>query len=115
MVIRNNSEYDAYNIELFTKGIAVGNLKFNSKVNPNKPLSKHSELIIPFEYETSRIIQHQNILNLNMKEPEELQDFEILINYRNSKNNLSNTILKFKSREIKFDFISGKQIEKNWR
>ena len=115
LVIRNNSEYDAYNIELFNKGIEVGYLKFNSKVNPNKPLPKHAEVSIPFEYETKRIIQLQNIQKVNLNEVDEFRDFEILINYRNSKNNRFNTTLKFKNREIKFDKISKKEITKKWR
>lgn len=112
LVIRNNSPYDSYHIELFYSGLKNGTLNFNSKVNQNKPLAKHAEILVPFEYNLTTKIQYKDIKTLDEREPKEFADIEMILTYKNERKTRFNTTFNMKTKELKYNKVSSKKIKK---
>jgi len=114
LIIRNNSEYTAYNVVMYRNAIKNGNLDFISQINRNKPLPAHQELVIPFTFSEIKRVKNKDIRNIDTKEPDIFSKLELLINYTNYKQRRFNTLYKFKNDELSYKKITTKKIKSKW-
>lgn len=82
LVIRNNSEINAFNVKMLQHKNAT-KLAFNASINPQKSLKTHEEVIIPFQF--TKVIQSttQEFPLHYTQNPSDFKDLMLLLEYEN--------------------------------
>ena len=82
LTIRNNSEINAFDLRLMQHKNLL-NLDFKSKINPNKALKAHEEIVIPLVFKKTIQCMHKDRNKHYTQGPSDFQNLMLLLEYSN--------------------------------
>lgn len=113
LIVRNNSEINAYEIKLLQRNIAP-KIEFDRDINFNKALKSHEEIELPFKISTRIECQGKDRENFFGSKPDVFKDLIILLEYKNPKGRNFYSSYKFNINKTDLKRIQSYQVKYYW-
>lgn len=110
LTVRNNSEVNGFNLRLMQHKNLM-NLNFKSKINPNKALKAHEEIVIPLVFSKTIQCMHKDLNQHYTVRPSDFTDLMLLMEYSNEHGKKFYSRYYFNDDVSKLVFISKKELQ----
>lgn len=113
LILRNNSEINAYEVKLLQHQTKP-QIQFNGKINMQKALKAHGEIILPFRVHKYVECQGKDREEHFRKTPEFLKNLMIVFVYKNPKGTNFQSRYHFNTDKTEFNKIPKDELKKYW-
>lgn len=113
LVVRNNSEYNAYNTRLLQHNTRP-QIQFRGKINFQKALRSQEEIVLPFTIHSYEECQAKDREKIFASDPEFLNDLMIVFDYSNPKGRHFQSRYYFNTNRTDFKRIPRSELNKHW-
>jgi hypothetical protein len=114
LVLRNNSEYNAYNVKLLQHK-SRPQIQFRENINFNKALRSQEEIILPFTIHKIVECQDKDRERIFNGRPDFFDDLMIVFDYKNPKGKKFQSRYYFNDDNTTYERIPTKELKEFWR
>lgn len=113
LIVRNNSEINAYEIKLMQKNGAP-NVVFQREINFQKALKSHEEIELPFKISTIVECQGKDRENIFGSQPDVFKNLMVLLEYKNPKGRNFHSAYSFNTNKTDLKRRQSYELQYNW-